>query len=194
MSADKLSPKQELFIDEYMVDFCGKAAAERAGYAKASAKVTASRLLDHPLVIAGLNARRARMAAKAEVTRDRVIAEYAKLAFSDPRKFFNDDGTLKKVTELDEDTAAALAAFEVVEQQVAEGGPGGEIEFVPVHTKKVKWTDKKAALDSLCRVMGWNQDSVKLKGDAENPLTLFLQQVSGTAFAPVGTGEPETDA
>ena len=61
------------------------------------------------------------------------------------------------------------------------------------YTTKIKWADKKGALDSIARVMGWNQDKMKLQGDAENPLTMLLKQVSGKGFTPQGEGQPEQD-
>ena len=39
---------------------------------------------------------------------DRVLTEYAKLAFLDIRKAFDEDGNLKPIHELDDDTAAAI--------------------------------------------------------------------------------------
>lgn len=188
-----LSPRQERFVDEYMVDSNGTQAAIRAGYAKSGADVQAFRLLRNASIIKAIQARRDRIANKFELTRERLIQEYCKLAFSDPRKFFREDGTLKTIPELDDDTAAALAHFEVTQQQTVDFDESGEETPAPTTTSKVKWVDKRAALDSIARVMGWNQDKVKLQGDAENPLTLLLKQVSGTAFTPQGEGAPEED-
>ena len=48
-----------------------------------------------------------------QVTADRVIAELAKLAFLDIRKAFDEEGKLKPIHEIDDDTAAAIAGLEV---------------------------------------------------------------------------------
>lgn len=55
-----LTPKQERFADEFMLDHCGAAAAVRAGYAPGSAKVTACRLLTRTNVKDALRDRQAR--------------------------------------------------------------------------------------------------------------------------------------
>lgn len=55
----KLSPKQERFVDEYLVDLNGSAAAVRAGYGEAGARVAAHRLLTNANVRALIEARRA---------------------------------------------------------------------------------------------------------------------------------------
>ncbi|QMV32493.1 terminase small subunit [Ralstonia phage Claudette] len=186
-----LSPRQERFVEEYLKDSNATQAAIRAGYSPGkdnkAAQVQANRLLSYASVIRAIEERRAKLAKKFELTRERLLEEYCKLAFSDPRKFFREDGTLKTIPELDDETAAALAHFEVME----EFDGSGENRMQVGYTSKVKWTDKRAALDSIARVMGWNQDKMKLQGDAENPLTMLLKQVSGTAFTPHGEGQPE---
>lgn len=178
-SAEGLSPKQERFVLEYLTDLNATQAAIRAGYAPGSADVTGSRLLGNARIMAAINAGRQKTADKLEITRERVLMEYARLAFADPRKFFREDGTVKHPTELDDDTAAALASFEVLEE-FAGAGPN---RYQIGDTKKVKWTDKKAALDSIARMMGFNQDKMTIAGDAENPLTVLMQQIGGTKFA-----------
>lgn len=187
MAEQKCNAQQERFVDEYMEDFNGKQAAIRAGYSARSAGPMASKLLTLPHIQAALKARRDKAAAKFELSRDAVLDEYAKLAFADPRNFFREDGTLKRVTELDDRTAAALAHFEVLEEFAGSGEDRMQVGY----TTKVKWADKKAALDSICRVMGWNQD--KLQHDASNPLLELLKQIGGSGFKPVGAGQPERD-
>jgi phage terminase small subunit len=48
-----------------------------------------------------------------DISVDRVLQELARIAFFDPRKLFNHDGSLKDITELDADTAAAIASVEI---------------------------------------------------------------------------------
>lgn len=46
----KLATKQQIFVQEYLVDFVGKQAAIRAGYAPKTAHVMANQLLNNSLV------------------------------------------------------------------------------------------------------------------------------------------------
>ncbi|KVX62459.1 terminase small subunit [Burkholderia stagnalis] len=156
-SRNDLNPKQARFVDEYLRDLNGTQAAIRAGYSAKAASQIGSRLLANAKVQAAITAARERLAKKFEITRERVMLEYARLAFADPRAFFREDGTLKRVPELDDDTAAALAGFEVTEEF---DGSGEDRMQVGV-TSKVKWSDKRAALDSISKVMGWSVDRVK---------------------------------
>lgn len=73
-----------------------------------------------------------------EIRADNVLQELAKLAFFDPRKFFNPDGSPKHITDLDEDTAAALAGLEV--QELFEGS--GEQKYCYGLVKKIRLADK----------------------------------------------------
>ncbi|WP_428661778.1 terminase small subunit [Reyranella sp.] len=112
--------KQERFCHEYVKDFHAKSAALRAGYRSGHIYETASRLLKDARVrarIAELRDAMARQAkAEAEVQSHAeanwVLAQLVRIAHADPRKFFHADGTRKKVHELDDEEAAALAGFE----------------------------------------------------------------------------------
>ena len=75
---------------------------------------------------------------KLAITADRTLQELGRLAYCDPRKFFNKDGSAIPITELDDDTAMALAGFEVVEQY--EGT--GENRVFTGYLKKFKIADK----------------------------------------------------
>jgi phage terminase small subunit len=94
------------------------------------------------------------------VTIERVLAEYAKLGFFDPRKLFHDDGKPKDITELDDETAAAVAGLDI--QEVYEGF--GEDRVFVGYTKKYKLTDKKTALDSMAKYLGMFTEKVEIFG------------------------------
>ena len=79
-----LSPKQACFIREYVVDLNG-AAAVRAGYSHATAKEQASRLLTNVNIKEAVAAAMHDRAERTEITADRVLREYAKIAFADNR-------------------------------------------------------------------------------------------------------------
>lgn len=143
-----LTEKQIRFCEEYLVDYNGTQAAIRAGYSPKTANEQAARLLANVSVSEYLRNRKYAIAGKLEITQERVLLEYSRIAFTDIRKFYNADGTLKKITELDDDSAAALAGIEADEIT-------GLISTTGV-TKKIKRWDKKGALDSIVKLMGWN--------------------------------------
>lgn len=153
----KLTPKQEQFCQEYLIDLNGTQAAIRAGYSPKTAKEQASYLLTNINIKNRVAELKAVRQSRVEITQDRVLQEYARLAFHDPRKFFDESGNLKNVTELDDDTAAALAGMDVS----AEKSEDGQVSF----TKKIKIADKKGALDSVARHLGMFNDKLAVDGN-----------------------------
>ncbi|PJL44737.1 terminase small subunit [Stenotrophomonas maltophilia] len=77
-TADKavvLTPKQQRFVQEYLQDHNGTQAAIRAGYSEKTAKQQGSRLLTEPRIQAAVRAGQKKVAKKAEVTVDSLMAE-----------------------------------------------------------------------------------------------------------------------
>lgn len=68
-----LTAKQSRFIDEYMVDMNGAAAAVRCGYSPRTSRAIACELLTKPDIQAELQARGAALARELEVTREGVV-------------------------------------------------------------------------------------------------------------------------
>ena len=137
------NPKHERFCLEYVKDLNATQAAIRTGYSGKTAQEQGSRLLSKVMVAGRVTELQAKLTDKLEITAERVLRETARLAFSDPRKYFNADGTLKRLVDLDDDAAAALASFESVEKAI----PGGEGETEEV--RKFKIWDKPSALGML---------------------------------------------
>lgn len=139
-----LSVRQLQFVEQYLVDLNGTKAAVRAGYSRQSASTTASRLLARKEIAAAVSERMAARAARNQTTADRVIDEYARIAFSDMRRYveWGPSGVaLRKSTELGPADAACVA--EVSETKTATGG-----------SVKFKLYDKRAALDVLAKHLG----------------------------------------
>jgi phage terminase small subunit len=68
-----LTAKQSRFIDEYMVDMNGAAAAVRAGYSEKTSRAIAAENLAKPYIKAELQARGAALARELEITREKVV-------------------------------------------------------------------------------------------------------------------------
>ncbi|TGR55694.1 terminase small subunit [Mesorhizobium sp. M00.F.Ca.ET.151.01.1.1] len=70
-----LTPKQQRFVQEYLQDHNGTQAAIRTGYSAKTAKQQGSRLLAEPRIQAAVKAGQQKVAKKAEVTVDSLMAE-----------------------------------------------------------------------------------------------------------------------
>lgn len=150
-----LTAKQQKFVTEYLVDLNATKACIRAGYKPKNADKIGSQLVGNTRVAAAINAAKSKREARTEITQDRVLKELARIAFFDIRKLFNPDGSIKPIHELDDDTAAALAAMEAIDMN------GGVI------IKKAKATDKAAALTLVMRHLGMLNDKLKVTVDVE---------------------------
>lgn len=150
-----LTVRERKFVEEYVRHGNGLEAAVTAGYAPSGAKSIASKLLRRPHIAAALEARAQKIADKAGITTERILEEYRRLAFLDPRVFFDNQGNLKSLSELSEEAAAAIAGLEVDDRFTRSG------EY---RVKKLKIVSKLGALDSLSRIRGLFQDKMQVPG------------------------------
>lgn len=188
-----LTDRQRRFVDEYLVDLNGAAAARRAGYSERRAKNEAVELLDDPRIQAAVKARIEERKARIEVTQDQVIYELARLAFSDIRKAigwrsnvlativdeetgqthttFTNTVELKNSDEIDDDTAAAIS----------------EISQTDKGALRIKFHDKKGALTDLGRHFGLFTDTHKHEvGDS---LAQLIARIDGRTRSIVPGGD-----
>jgi phage terminase small subunit len=75
--AKKLGPRQERFVEEYLLDLNAKQAAIRAGYSPRTAEVQGSRLLSNAKVQRALSEAINRRAAKVEIDQEWVLSRLA---------------------------------------------------------------------------------------------------------------------
>ena len=69
----ELTPKQQRFVDEYIVDFNGTAAAKRAGYSEKSASAISIQLLRKTHVIEAVRKANEAAQGKLLITKERVV-------------------------------------------------------------------------------------------------------------------------
>lgn len=161
-SKDELSPKQERFCLEFLVDMNGKQAAIRAGYSAKTAEVQASRLLSNAKVAERLNLMRSALEEKTGITVQRVLEEYAKIAFFDPSKIFKSTvggDPYIDVSEATPDEWAAVTAIQCEDYTDGRGDDAREVRKV-----KVTLADKKGALDSIAKHLGMFTEKVEHSG------------------------------
>lgn len=80
----KLTPKQQCFVDEYLVDLNGTQAAIRANYSAKTAASIAEELLRKPEIQVAIQEALHARQQRTEVTADKVVRELAAMAFYDP--------------------------------------------------------------------------------------------------------------
>lgn len=167
-----MTPREEAFVREYLVDLDQSKAAVRAGYSERSARELGHRLMKKPAIKREIAKAMAERAQRTNVTADRVLQEIARIAFADVRQLFRDDGSMKPPHELGPEAAAAVASFDVAEM----GGDDAPL----VTTKKAKLHDKVAALTLAARHLGMLNDKLKVEGET----TVIVKDYTGRKDEP----------
>lgn len=166
----KLSDKQKRFCEEYLIDFNGTQAAIRAGYSKKTAKEQSSRALTLVNVQEHIAFMQRQTSEKLNITKERVLNEYAKIAFSDIRNLFNEEGALVDITKLDDNSAGAVSSVKSSEEW-GEDKHGNRI--VVGNLKEVKVFDKIRALQDLGKHLGlFKEDNDQSKPVVNNIISL----------------------
>ena len=77
---DKLTPKQQRFVDEYLVDLNATQAAKRAGYSEKTAAITGFENLQKPNIQAALQDGLEKRQKRTLITQDQIITEIREIA------------------------------------------------------------------------------------------------------------------
>lgn len=177
-----LLPKQAAFVTEYLLSGNATQSAIKAGYSPKTAHVIGQENLKKPAIASLLAQKQSVIAARQderlaamELTEERVTREIARIAFFDPRRMFNKNGEPIPLTELDDDTAAAIGGLEVLEEY--EGS--GQDRTLVGHVKKYKISDKNSALDKAAKILGmFKKDNEQPGAAAGNAMAAFLNDLS----------------
>ena len=112
-SEEKLSPKQQRFVAEYLVDFNATKAAERAGYSPKTARQTGYENLTKSYIQAEIERQNKERTERLEVKADDVLRELRLILDFDIRGLFDESGKLKPIHALTQEQAKALASYRV---------------------------------------------------------------------------------
>jgi len=168
MAGDDLTEKEEWFCREYICDAAMNATQAYArvfkGCAYNTARTEGSRLLANPNISQRIDELKQERNKRLEITADRVLEELAKLAFHDPRNFFDEDGRLKPIGELDPDHAKVIAGIETLHKV-----DGGDKDGVTI-TTKIKLADRGQNLERLGKHLKLFTDKTELTGKDGGPV------------------------
>jgi phage terminase small subunit len=143
-----LTPKQQMFVKEYLVDLNATQAAIRAGYSAKTADAQSSRLLVNVKVAEALKAAMDARAEKTDITAERVLVELGRVAFGNQRQLMTwgpDGVSFRPSSALTDDECAMVS--EVSETETLNGG-----------SLKLKTHDKIKALELIGKHLGMFKD------------------------------------
>src|SRR5699024_4697174 len=114
-----MTDAQKRFCDEYLIDL-NATRAYKVAYPNckkdATARTNGSKLLTITNIQNYISERMQEREKRTEVTQDMVIKELAKIAFLDIRKLYTENGQLRNVADIDDDTAGAISSLETLEE------------------------------------------------------------------------------
>lgn len=166
-----LTPKQQRFCDEYLIDLNATQAAIRAGYSEKTAYRTGADNLRKPQIEEYIAKRQKELSRSTEITQERVIKELALIAFSNNADYAHVvekkmkaevDGALVDV--LDEDGKPVM--YRTVEPVLTEELTEEQKRALAVIKKgrdglEVKSCDKVKALELLGKHLGIFTDKIE---------------------------------
>lgn len=173
-SSQAAADRKKLFAEAYIANGGNASeAAKSAGYSAKTAGAAGCRLLKDVEVKSILDARQTALANKYELTAEAIIRSIAQEIHFDPAKLFNEDGSIKAISEMDEDTRMALVSIETVQM----GDPDA-----PAYIKKIKWAGKDRAREQAMKHLGMFERDNKQKSDpVESLLTFFMERTGGAS-------------
>lgn len=141
-----LTPRQEAFCREYLIDLNAKQAAIRAGYSEKGAEVQGCKLLTIPKVAEFISQAKAKRSERTQIDADYVLNRLAEIDRMDFADIFAEDGqSLLPIREWPESWRRYISGFDFSE--IWEGY-GEEREMTGL-LKKIKWPDKVRNLELL---------------------------------------------
>ncbi|WP_163833272.1 terminase small subunit [Spartinivicinus ruber] len=168
----KLTPKQAMFVKEYLVDLNATQAAIRAGYSAKTATEQGARLLTYAKVQKAIQAEQVNRGDRLEVSADRIEKELAKIAFSHITDVIDWHETILESNEDEPNHSAAIAcqSIRLKDSDTLSPEVTATIQEISqtAHGVKVKLYDKLKALELLGRRHGIFIDKVEHSGTIKN--------------------------
>lgn len=154
-----LTEREERYVKEFFKHPTQIEAYKAAGFNvrdNKSAHGGAGRLMALPHIQRAIAKEKERIAKRHDQSLDRWLREVLSCAFADPRELYDENGSLKPMSELEDHVAAAISEVETFEEYE---GRGKNRELVG-HTRKVRMHAKLEALKMAGQVLGYVRDKV----------------------------------
>ena len=155
----KLSQKQRVFVQEYLVDLNASKAAVRAGYSKKTAFRIGAENMQKPAIKSAIQEYMEQREARTQIAADTVVIELAKIGFANMQDYFKEGFSIRDIQALPREHAAAIQEV-TIDETVTDDG-------VTVRRVKFKLLDKRAALVELGKHLGIFEANNRQKNPAD---------------------------
>jgi phage terminase small subunit len=162
-----MTPKQQLFCAEYLIDLNATQAAIRAGYSAKTAAAQASRLLTDVKVAAWIAAKTAERTTRLDLTAENVLRELSKIVFFDMDDLLHVTPNGDPYIDLSKASPATRGVLTQAEIEDfvdrRERDEEGEVVARDVRRVKIKGPDKLAAINTAMRHLGLLTEQLEIK-------------------------------
>lgn len=150
--------RQDVFVEEYLIDLNATQAAIRAGYSVKTAEQIGYQLLQKTSVSKAISKAMAERSKRTGINQDRVLLELARIGFAKITDVV-DPETAKIREDATEDDLACIQSIKIKPNEY-----GTE--------REVKMYDKKSALVDIGRHLGMFKDKLELETDMDLNITV----------------------
>ena len=140
-----MTPKQKIFVKEYLIDLNATQAAIRAGYSAKNADKIGSQLLGKTSVFAAIEKAQEERAGKLSIDAEYVLNRLVEIDQMDVLDIMDEKMSIKPVSEWPKVWRQYLSGFDLAEMFE---GTGDDRALVGI-LKKIKWPDKTRNLELL---------------------------------------------
>lgn len=177
-----MTPKQDAFINEYLIDKNATQAAIRAGYSKKTAYSIGEENLRKPEIALEIEAKLAVFSEKAGLSVELVMSSLARELRFDPADLYDEWGNIKPIHEIPEDARKCLVGMETAQV----GSPDA-----PVMVQRVKWINAANARDQAMKHLGLYEKDNAQKTD---PVRDLIMAIQGNSIRPKRLKDGSDDA
>ena len=163
-----LTPKQQRFVEEYLIDLNATQAAIRAGYSEKTAKEIGSENLTKPNIAKAIEEAQNKRAEQTQIDAAYVLRRLVEIDQMDVLDIMDDQMKIRPVNEWPKVWRQYVVNLENLELSDGEGC-----------FKKIKWPDKVKNLELLGKhvSVGAFKDKIEHSGDPNNPINMSLKVV-----------------
>ena len=163
-----LTPKQQRFVEEYLIDLNATQAAIRAGYSEKTAKSIGQENLTKPDIQKAIEEAQNKRQEQTQIDAAYVLKRLVEIDQMDVLDIMDDQMKIRPVNEWPKVWRQYVVNLENLELSDGEGC-----------FKKIKWPDKVKNLELLGRhvSVGAFKDKIEHSGDPSNPINMSLKVV-----------------
>ena len=152
-----LSPKQEIFCKEYLIDLNATQAAIRAGYSKKTANEQASRMLANVNISNRISGLMKQRSDEVGITSEQVLSELASLSFWSIQDFIGEGNSILDISKISREKSKPVVGIKRTEKIM------GSVTIIETELKMV---NKHGALVDIGRHLGlFEKDNSQKKTD-----------------------------